>query len=417
MVTSGYPYDAVMVQASSDNDVNRRMSRAVYEAALKWNREEGSPRMVMARPEDFFAHVLARKPKLPVLKGSWDSPWDTMQMIEPQSEKATKNAQDLLPAIEKAWALATALGSGGYPAQDLARAWDDVLVIDEHSGADGLAKRGGATQEETDATGDYFQRKLDSLLRTMQTAGDSGAEALFSHVKVQEPSIVVFNPLSWPRTDVVEAPLPADAGGAPPRVIDPQTGADVPAQVILRDGVRFLAFTAADVPSLGLKRYAIRADGAARAPAGASSAAAVENGMFRVEAAPDGTIRSLYDKTANRELVSPNPAAFGSMILRNNKDFFVMADGVRVDAPTSVSASRGMEGPVHRSLVIRRENSPMPETEIILTDGLRRVDVVATVDRDRMATAPLDDALVYSLAFPLNLPGAVCRLDTPAGMA
>jgi hypothetical protein len=420
IVKSGYPYDALMIQCSEDNNVNPNLHRKLYETIQQWNREGRAPRLVMARPEEFFSHILAGHPRIPVKKGSWDSPWDVLQMIEPQSEKIAKNAQDQLLSTEKAWSLAAALGSDDYPGEAMDNAWDHMLVIDEHSGGDGISKHGGATQQEVDAAGSYFEHVATDLADTLRARTSSGLNALFSRLDLKEPGILVFNPLSWTRTDVVRVPLPDGVHTGSIEVIDPRTSSPVRSQMVDIDGDPMIAFTAEDVPSLGIRRYAFRP--AKDRTSGAGDAAQpndprlLENQYFRVRVAADGAVESLFDKKADTELVSPSPTPFGSMTRRTNGEFFNSVPGRRVDADGTLQVSVGTTGPVCRSVIIRRPGNSLAETEIILYDGLRRVDLIETVDRDRMDTATLaDNALVYSMVFPLNLAGPTCRVDTPAG--
>jgi len=66
----------------------------------------------------------------------------------------------------------------------------------------------------------------------------------------------VFNPLSWPRTDVADLPL---TGDQPVHVVDLSTGAEAPSQVVTRDGSRCMRILAADVPPLGYKVFEVLA--------------------------------------------------------------------------------------------------------------------------------------------------------------
>lgn len=435
MVESGYPYDAVMVQCSEDNSVNAPLDANVYESARQWNASNDNPRIVMARPEDFFEHILATHPEIPVLKGDWTSPWDTMQMVEPQSETFGKIAQDRLPGVEALCALATTLTSSPYPRAEFDRAWDHLLTIDEHSGGDGLEKRGGATQEEVDQTGDYFYDKVLDAQRILRETEDAGAKALFARFAGESPAVVVFNPLSWTRSGVVRIPLRAsDATENAFRLIDPETSDPIAVQLESADGQTWLSFVAQDVPGLGVKRFTRQLKAKSTKPKRAtepkpkrststtvspstSAATVLENRWFRLEVAGDGTVRSLVERATRTEWIAPSDFVCGSLWKKTNTEYFMGADGIRVDAVGPVSVSKRAAGPVSRSVVIRREASPLSELEIVLYDDAARVDVVATVNRDAMEAATLDEnALVYSLAFPLDFPFQAARLDTPAGV-
>ena len=113
-----------------------------------------------------------------------------------------------------------------------------------------------------------------------------------------ERPIVVFNPLSWQRTDAVEVETPFP-GESPYVKITDSAGKAYPARA-LGDT---LYFTARDVPPLGYRVY-----WASRAPqpvptAIKCTADAVENQFFRVTVDKKAAaITGIYDKT------SPPPA-------------------------------------------------------------------------------------------------------------
>ena len=113
--------------------------------------------------------------------------------------------------------------------------------------------------------------------------------------------VVVFNPLNIPRQDVVEASL--DFAGKMPKAVrvTAPDGSVIPAQ-ISNGKVLFEA----SVPSVGYAVYDVEpADG----PGTSSSPLRVtqnelENENYQVTLNADGDVASIFDKTANRELLS-----------------------------------------------------------------------------------------------------------------
>src|SRR5262249_51088551 len=101
-----------------------------------------------------------------------------------------------------------------------------------------------------------------------------------------EDRVLVFNPLGFTRTDVVDVP---GIGSGPWVVTDVATGAEVPGQVVAGTTLRFLA---SDVPSLGYRvyRYAAGTGVTSWPPAAVVSGATIDNGHYRVRLGSRGQI-------------------------------------------------------------------------------------------------------------------------------
>ena len=112
LTDAGYPYDAVLLEHSTDAGI----SQAEYAAATAWNVTYQNPQIITATAREFFQYMEGKyTAQIPARSGNWTTRWDTGQMVEPRAEKIVKNAQDLVPAIEKAWAIGNALGRESYP--------------------------------------------------------------------------------------------------------------------------------------------------------------------------------------------------------------------------------------------------------------------------------------------------------------
>jgi alpha-mannosidase len=236
----------------------------------------------MGTMEDFADALLAEKPDLPVVKGETPDTWIHGCMCDPGGMRTARNARPLLPAVE---VLNTQLRGWGVPvadpAKELARAYEQSLLYSEHTwgGAASVNAYGDAFQKlpagqfanlegSWEDKTDYI-REAGSIATSLLAAN---LAALAQAVNRAGPRVVVFNPLPWPRSGVVEV-----------------------------NGKRFFA---KDVPPCG---YMTLSDTSDRSdPADSTN---LENEFFKVKLDPArGTIGSLVDKRTGREWVDADAA-------------------------------------------------------------------------------------------------------------
>jgi len=192
---------------------------------------------------------------------------------------------------------------------------------------------------------------------------------------------VVFNALSWSRTDAVDL---ASAVAAPRHAVDLATGAEVPSQEVTVDGAPRLRILAAGVPSVGYRVYVVRPGAPGAFPPSASVAGAtVDDGRYAVTLGAAGQVTSLVDHgDGDRELV----AAGGSL----------HALGSGAGTVTVESA-----GPVSTTLRVDAGGTPAHVTRVTLVRGVNRVAI------EGLITQNFGDRQRYRYQFAL--PGAVIR--------
>jgi alpha-mannosidase len=205
---------------------------------------------------------------------------------------------------ERASVAAELLGAAPYPLEKITDAWHLILAGQFHdilagtcvpkaidyAWNDGLLARNELTAVRNDAIG-AVSRALDT--------------------RVDGTALVVYNPLSVRRQDVVEAEIHF-AGGVPKAVqaIGPD-GRSAPAQILATSGDNVRVAVLATVPSIGFAVYDVQA--ASEAPRDALSVTphSLENERYRVRLDAAGDVVEIFDKTANRELLaSPARLAF-----------------------------------------------------------------------------------------------------------
>jgi alpha-mannosidase len=193
---------------------------------------------------------------------------------------------------------------------------------------------------------------------------NEGLAALGSRV-AQPGSVeryVVFNPLSWTRTDFADLPSTAPA---PLHVVDVATDAEVPSQRMTVNGQSVVRVLAADLPSVGYRVYEVRAGAGASFPAAATvTGATMDNGIYRVTLGASGAITSMIDhRDADRELVDP-------------------ATGLNSLGSGSGTVTVESSGPVSATLRVAAGGTPAHETRVTLYAGSDRVDVEGTITQN-----------------------------------
>jgi len=205
----------------------------------------------------------------------------------------------LADAAERASVFADWLGGQAYPRQRLTDAWTLVMGGEFHDILPGTSHPRAYEYSWNDEllALNQFGQVLDAAVGTIA----AGLET-----RTQGVPLVVYNPLSIEREDVVEADVTFP--GRPPasvRVSGPD-GREVPSQVLgaAPGGLKLLFL--ARVPSVGFAVYDVR-PAAGRAgsatPLGVTDSS-LENARYRVTLDRDGDVAGIFDRTAGRELLA-----------------------------------------------------------------------------------------------------------------
>ncbi|NLH41994.1 MAG: hypothetical protein GX448_09140 [Planctomycetes bacterium] len=318
-----WPYRTwLVVQHTGDNHgppTPEEVKQFLMEAAEKLP----GVKIRIGRLSDFADAILDEKPQIPVIRGDMPDTWIHGPMCDPAGAKTARN---LRPAMGSAEALITLLRAWGvsWPAPDwtgrIAKAREGSLLYGEHTwgGALSWVTRYGkeinwsygdtwkgeraagrfARLEESWAqhTGyiEQAQQEIASLLHnTMQTLANA--------TSCDGPRVVVFNPLPWPRSGVVQVAW----SGSPPAGLEPADGGVAVPVAADGDGLHFIA---QDIPAMGYRLFVPSQWAAARDEMRSDpQTGTIENGFFRVALdAGRGGIRSIVSKRTGRELADPN---------------------------------------------------------------------------------------------------------------
>ncbi len=210
----------------------------------------------LATPGEYF-EAASKTRDVPEFSGEIPSSWANIIASLSHLWPPVMTATDTLLTAEKFAAINHALGYAVYPQAELESLWKLVLQSMDHNnfgqgGFPGDARRLEYAQVPTLHAGEILRDMLRNIAERVRIPLDQGTP------------IVVFNPLSWQRDDVVRThvSLYGDirAGDIPRtvRLVD-ETGAAVPFHEEQSYGTvsraREIAFLAQSVPPLGYKTY------------------------------------------------------------------------------------------------------------------------------------------------------------------
>jgi alpha-mannosidase len=150
----------------------------------------------------------------------------------------------------------------------------------------------------------------DEILAMNEFAGvlqqSVGGVARSLDTRVKGIPVVLYNPISIQRTDVAEANVTfADDAPSVVTVVGPD-GKTVPSQVVSKSGKKAKILFLASAPSVGFTTYDVR-PGISDASSGSELSVTdrkVENARYAVTLDEAGDVASIFDKKANKELLS-----------------------------------------------------------------------------------------------------------------
>jgi alpha-mannosidase len=319
--------------------------------------------------------------------------------------------EQLADAAERAAVAADWLRGASYPRQKLSEAWIRFLWHQFHDDLTGTSVPEAYTFSWNDEI-----LSLNQFAEVLRNSAGAVCRALDTHAE-GEP-IVVYNPLSIEREDVVEATV-RFSGNAPQavRVFGPN-GEETPSQMAgVGEGVVHVAFLAR-VPSVGFAVFDVRrADAPCDLDTGLRvETSKLENPYYAVRLDENGDIASLYDKVAERDIfASPARLQLLTDSPRHWPEWEVDYDDLTAPPRTCVAGPARIRiierGPARVTLEVCREVERSTFVQRIRLAAGRagdRVDVDCRVDWRTPRT-------LLKAAFPLTVSSPVATYDLGLG--
>lgn len=376
---AGYKYDAVMAMYAHDFFEPSNVEN--LERAIKlWNSKHDEVKLRIGTAPEFFKYIEGKYgSQIPTYRGDWSGLWSEAKTASPRIAAIGRYNHDHAPAAETLWSAISMTRRIPYPAGNFSRIYDLMFTFDEHSGAGNtgwpqlnssgpLEKQ---NQEYVEFTHDAKAAADEMLTTGIRALADPGRyDNRRPATSARMLPLVVYNGLSWERTDVVRFKPPAEHAD----VVGIRTaaGAAIPFDI---DDDGNVVFVAKDVPSMGYAAFElVTASGKPSSTLRHVPGNSAENARFAVRLNDDGTIQSIRDKTANRELVNTaGERSFNDLLRVEGSD----ASVVTYPIAARIVIKKGTQMTV---VNVFRERSPFPVSRITIFDGLDRVELHNELD-------------------------------------
>lgn len=274
--------------------------RDVKTAVECFSDDEGKIDVILGSSFQLYEDLTeAQKSRLPKYKGELMLTEHSSGVMTSQAfmKRLNRKNEQLADAAERAAVIADWLGAAEYPAERLEKSWWRFLQNQMHDILPGTTIPVGyqfSWNDEIISLNGF----ADVLTNSVAAAG----RALDTNVR-GEP-IVVYNPLSISREDIVTARIELPANSYP-RVYNAK-GKEVPSQVVSRDGETAEIIFLADVPAVSVSAFELRSsDRAFAGKTGLELAGnTLENEYYSVVIDEAGDIENIFDKKAGKQLFS-----------------------------------------------------------------------------------------------------------------
>lgn len=281
-----YPvWPAIIVTPDNSGPPKAEQVKALFDDAA---RNLPGVKVRMGTMDDFVDAMLKANPEIPVVKGEMPDTWVHGIMCDPGGSKLSREVHPQLAAAE---ALHTQLDLWGVPQSSIARevalAYEKILLYGEHTwgGSAAVTQFGEAFQKLDPKT--YagleasWEDKTDYIREASRISHAITADnlrALAAVVTHDAPCVVVYNPLPWTRSGVVE--------------------------------VNGESIQVKDVPPCGYLTLPPPPANVRMAPLKTSAPAILENAFFKLTLDPArAAVTSLVDKRNGREWVDSSASS------------------------------------------------------------------------------------------------------------
>jgi alpha-mannosidase len=392
-------------------------------------RLNASPDEVRVKPTnvaDYIDILLTEKKDFPVYENELNPVFPGCYTTQVEMKRHNRQSEQLLFNAEKLSELAVFFNYRDYyPVRDISEAWKLVLLNQAHD----LAAGSGIGPIYADAARQYqeiFERGDRALKFSLENLG------LQLNTIGEGVPLVVYNPQSWDRTDLVTAEV--SAFSLPARMLAVHGEETAPVQILkapAKAGARetaTVAFVAQKVPQMGLKLYRLVADtGNPKAAAsslrvGSKPRPYLENEFFRVEINPEtGNIVRLYDKANKREAFHGEGNSLtawedtSEQARKTSKEYAGPAwdvgfTGKKWDIDKAARVEITEQGPVRATIrVVHRFRDSEFTQDISLMAGLPRVEIAMTLDWYERTT-------FLKAGFPVGVESSKVSAEIPYGV-
>jgi len=414
-----YKADSVLVYGTQWENTDLNPGQASL--AANWNKIYAYPHLQYSGFAEAMEQIARQFGNtIPVMRGDGGPYWEYGIASTARSAATERETEQRALAAEKFSTLSSLVNPVRQPdAEALKRMWNNMVLYDEHTWGAERSVSNPKSQEAVDqlAIKEGFageaKRGVDYVL-------ERGLAGLADSVFDPSGTLLVFNPLSWPRSGMVEMDM--DKGR---ELVDLATHRTIPYEILATgQSYNHIRFLAPDVPSVGYKAIAVQETTADSPPEPADPRGTLENAYYRVVLdAKSGAVKSIVDKELKKELVNASsPYRFDQYLYVRGGDqtpnrLVEYSSGWPVPELTIRGAGGGRLVSVSEQpfgLVAHLEssgvNTPHIETEIILFSGQKKIEFINHVHKTEVSSK---EAVYF--AFPLAMGHPQFRYETQNG--
>jgi hypothetical protein len=405
-----YKSDATIIYGTQVENTDLFPQQATL--AEEWNKIYAYPHLKYSGFAEAMGYIAGQiGDAIPVERGDGGPYWEDGIASTARSASLERETEQRALGAEKFSTLSSLANPRLRPDTGmLQKLWNDMVLYDEHTWGDWASVSDPKRQEAVEQLAIKEGFASDAKKQVDYLAKRSLA-ALADYIYDPKGTLLVFNPLSWQRSKLVEIDL--DKGL---EIVDLSTNQRVPYEV-LSEGLSYqhIRFLAQDVPSVGYKAYAMRPTQQMPPAPQATSEGTLENRYYRlVLDAESGAVKSIYDKELNKELVSTSsPFRFDQYL------YVTGADQTPNRAVRYSTAWPIPEFSIHgagggRGLAVTNQpfgivahlqsqglNTPQIETEVILFNGQKKIEFINRVHKTEVYTK---EAVYFAFPFAMEHP-------------
>ena len=313
-------------------------------------------------------------------------------------KKRNRRCEALLETAEK---FAT-FSQTAYPKSELEEAWKKTLFNQFHDILPGSCIK----EVVVDAHRDY-----DWIEETLHDIIDSTLKEICSRIDTRGKGtpVVVFNPLSWPRDDMVKGMIPEGMDDTF-SVFDGRGN-----RVLTQIHENTFVFIAEDIPSIGYRTYWLKPENKGEESSQLSLGRDfVENQYYRIEINPEtGNWSRLLDKRNGREVIEQGREGNVLQALEDLPEAWdawnigYTGKSWNIEDVERIAIIEG--GPVRARLrITRRFGSSRFIQDLLLYDGIPRIDVYNQVDWH-------ESHILLKAVFPVDVKSDHVTCEIPYG--
>ena len=411
--SADYKPDVVLMFGSQVENTDLTPNEPAF--LKSWNSQYAYPKMVFATFRDYFRYIDQHYgSSLETVSGDFGPYWEDGYGTDAWYGAINRSSQQRALSVEKLSTVTSLLHKyTAPPAEQIRRMWTGLVLYAEHT----YTSWGGYSRPDSEETIRQFQVKDQYAIDTRNIVNalvDQSLSQLADQIYAPAPAGVVFNPLNWSRSELVETDLDTRMG-----IAEYPDKTPVPVEVLEHhEGYDHVRFLAREVPSLGYKCYQAVDKRQTPTPAGETELPktnVIENSYYRVEVDPaTAAVSSLFDKELQRDLVdkaSPyrlNQYLYVSggdetatQIVYLRKTLPLAKLTITPSGPGQVVRARRTSYGQILTLKSSGLHAPSIETDIILFDHEKKIEFVNRLNKEPVSNK---EAVYFAFPFAVEKP-------------